>query len=179
MVRFVFILLLGLSLSSPAFAMESLKSHALLSDDVIRLGDLFTGLKSNEDRVLGRGPKPGHHMTLNARTLLRVSKAMDLDWRPISEADRITVTRAATVIDTNAIDQIVTAALEKVGVEGDIRLKYNQPSPELILPPPWARARKSRCGIMTRIQVGFRQISPRPPVTTQLRKSSLAAKLNI
>ena len=135
MVRFVFILLLGLSLSSPAFAMESLKSHALLSDDVIRLGDLFTGLKSNEDRVLGRGPKPGHHMTLNARTLLRVSKAMDLDWRPISEADRITVTRAATVIDTNAIDQIVTAALEKVGVEGDIRLKYNQPSPELILPP--------------------------------------------
>ena len=67
-------------------------------------------------------------MTLNARTLLRVSKAMDLDWRPISEADRITVTRAATVIDTNAIDQIVTAALEKVGVEGDIHQKYNQPA---------------------------------------------------
>ncbi len=46
----------------------SLKYNTLVEDNVITLGDVFTGLDRKADKVLGPAPRPGQDMTLNART---------------------------------------------------------------------------------------------------------------
>ena len=63
----------------------SLKPTSVITEDTIRLGDLFSGLEHKSERVLGMAPRPGQDMVLNARTLMRIAIALDLPWRPTSD----------------------------------------------------------------------------------------------
>jgi len=112
-----------------------LKGDVIISGDMLTVGDIFTGLKPERaSYVLGPAPQPGKTMTLNAQTLLRVAVALDLPWKPISSADKITIRRAATIIDANTIKQTVTGALEAKGLSGHYDLVFSNTAPEMVLP---------------------------------------------
>lgn len=132
------IALAGISLCilpfSAAYAI-GLKDNSLLNDDTIKLGDIFYDLKENEDRVLGNAPRPGQDMVLDANTLLRIAIAMDLSWRPNSNADHITLRRDATIIDYNQIEEALHTALYDEGVFGEYELSVPQSNRQIILPP--------------------------------------------
>lgn len=122
----------------PAMAV-SLKQQSLVQGDVITLGDLFNGLEdSKSGHVLGAAPRPGQDMVLSARTLMRVAKAMDVRWQPASTADVLTVRRAATVIDKDAVSDFIRAALRDEGVDGLYDLSFITGDVEIILPPSFA-----------------------------------------
>ncbi len=112
----------------------SLKKNAVISGDSITLGDLFSGLTHGEDRVLGPAPRPGQDMVLNARTLLRVARALDLPWRPVTTADYIVVKRAASVIGRAQIEDGLRAELAEQGIEGKYNLILPNEAAEIILP---------------------------------------------
>ncbi len=111
-----------------------LKESSVISDDVIKLGDIFYDLKRNNDRVLGNAPRPGEDMVLNARTLLRIAIALDLPWRPSSNSDRVTLSRAATIIKYEQIEEEIFAALDKENVYGDYEITIPAQYHKIILP---------------------------------------------
>ncbi|MBX2834387.1 MAG: flagellar basal body P-ring formation chaperone FlgA [Micavibrio sp.] len=124
--------------SSSANALD-LRYTSIVEGSTITLGDIFAGLEGPElsrkaERVLGAAPRPGTDMVLDARTLLRIALALDLDWRPGSSADQVVIRRAATVIDQDMIENRLKEALAIEGMEGDFNLVIPTVSTEMILP---------------------------------------------
>lgn len=121
-----------------AYALD-LRHHSVVSDNQIRLGDVFTGLNGpglehKADRVLGIAPRPGDEMVLDARTLQRVAIALDLPWRPTSHADQVVLTRAATVIDRALIESVLRDELVAQGLDGAFNMIIPSANSEIILP---------------------------------------------
>jgi len=119
--------------SSKAMAI-GLKENSVVSDNTIKLGDIFYGLKENTDKVLGPAPRPGSEMVLNARTLMRIAIALDLPWRPSSTADYVVLTRSATVLSNSLVEDQLTDALREKGVQGNFNLTLDSSYREIILP---------------------------------------------
>jgi flagella basal body P-ring formation protein FlgA len=133
-----FLVVLGLSvfilvLSSQKALAASLKDVAIISGDVIKLGDVFDGLKQNADYVLGPAPQPGTDMVLNARTLYRIAVAMDLPWRPVTSAEQVTVRRAATIIPEAAVQSALRDALMQEGLQDDFNINVSG-TKDIVLP---------------------------------------------
>jgi flagella basal body P-ring formation protein FlgA len=49
---------------------------------------LFDDAGENADRLLGPGPVPGGRIVVEARQLKAIARQYDVDWRPVSNADR-------------------------------------------------------------------------------------------
>lgn len=131
---FVFCLML-FGLAAHAAHAASLRTQSIVTDDVIRLGDLFNGLQHSHDHVLGAAPRPGEDMVLNAQTLLRVAMAMNLDWRPGNSGDHLVIKRAATIVDADMVEATLRDALYQRGVTGDYNILFQASNPQLVLPP--------------------------------------------
>ena len=127
------ILTLNMGLTQTAHA-QTLKSQALITGNMITLGDLFEGLTQDNDRVLGPAPQPGKEMVLNARTLMRVASAFNLSWRPKTSYDQITLNRDATIIGGTEIERVVRSKLKEDGVNGSFKVSFYQAYPKIILP---------------------------------------------
>src|SRR5215213_2316504 len=66
----------------------TLRNMTTLHAAVVRLSDLFDNAGSNADRVLGPGPGPGGRIVVEARQLKAIAKQYEVDWQPVSSADR-------------------------------------------------------------------------------------------
>lgn len=119
--------------TSNAFAM-GLKSSAVLSGDVITLGDVFYDLPRDADKVLGPAPRPGSEMVLNARDLTRVALAMNLPWRPANAMENISLRRAATMIEGKTVVSVIKQAIVDKGFPGKFDLDLTSGSADIILP---------------------------------------------
>lgn len=127
------LILAGAGVTAFSASPIGLKQDVVVNDSTLKLGDLFTGLTRDNDRVLGAAPAPGQSMTLNARTLMRIAIAMNLSWRPQSNTEQVIVKREATTVNKDYIsDQIKTALLNK-GVTGNYSLN-TESLKDIILP---------------------------------------------
>ena len=112
----------------------SIKHNSMIENNVITLGDVFAGIDHKADKVLGPAPRPGHDMTLNARTLMRIAVAMDLPWRPQSTADQVILSRAATVVGPVMIKDSLKDELRAQGLSGMFELAIVSGVNEIVLP---------------------------------------------
>lgn len=113
----------------------SLKQNSVVSGDTITLGDVFQGLPENHEKVLGLAPQPGQEMVLNARTLLRIAVALDLPWRPTNSGDHIVLTRAASLVDRDMIEEAIRVNLANEGMAGKYKIIIPDSSAQIILSP--------------------------------------------
>jgi len=111
-----------------------IKENSIITDNTIKLGDIFYGLTRDENRILGNAPQPGKDMVLNARTLLRIAKALDLPWRPSSNADQVVLRRDATIISYSQIKETLYTALYDEGIYGDYEISIPARYQKIILP---------------------------------------------
>lgn len=111
-----------------------LKQNSVVTENTIKLGDIFYGLPRDEDRVIGAAPLPGHDMVLNARTLLRIALALDLPWRPTSSNETVVLKRQATIIDQKMITDHIKDALANEGVNGNYTVNLPEGSSQIVLP---------------------------------------------
>ncbi len=122
-----------LIISAQKATAANLKDISIVDSDMLRLGDVFDGLKHNADYVLGPAPQPGQDMVLNARTLYRIAVAMDLPWRPVTSAEQVTIRRAATIIPEARVQDALRDALEQEGVNGTFDITVSG-TKDIILP---------------------------------------------
>ncbi len=111
-----------------------IKENSIITSNVITLGDVFYDLPRGDDKVLGNAPNPNKDMVLNARTLLRIAMAMDLPWRPASNSDKVTLRRAATVIEYDQIKETIYTALYEENIYGDYEINIPSQYHKIILP---------------------------------------------
>lgn len=116
-----------------AFAM-GLKENSVIKENVIRLGDVFYGLDYNADKVLGPAPRPGQDMVLNARTLWRIARASNVNWRPVDLSEQVTLTRAATIISAENIQNELQRELQRKGMPGKFALSFHDQMTQIVLP---------------------------------------------
>ena len=130
----IFAALIGIVVYPHSAAAVSLKTNPIISDNTIMLSDLFTGLPEGKDKALGPAPRPGKDMTLNARTLMRIAIALDLPWRPTHSGEYVVLSRAATVIDSEMIEDVLQNEIAESGVNGTYKLAFAGRLAEIILP---------------------------------------------
>ncbi len=112
----------------------TLKSNSAVEGDKLMLSDVFDDLPKGKERVLGASPEPGQQMVLNARTLLRIATALNLDWRPSYSGETITIKRAATIIPKSDVESAIKTSIEKHGITGDYDLTFTNSFTNIILP---------------------------------------------
>lgn len=124
---------LAIDARQPALAI-GLKHNSIVTENTIKLGDIFYDLPRDNDRILGISPQPGQEMVLNANTLLRIAVALGLDWRPAGAGDQITIKREATIIDQKDITQRLKKALSDQGAQGDFEIGFEDSAQDIVLP---------------------------------------------
>ena len=102
--------------------------------DLVRLGDLFTGVEDQADVAVARAPSPGKVVEVDAYWLAAVAQQHALPWRPRSRLDRLVIERASREIGPEAIAEALRRALAGEGVQGDVDLQLDNPSLRLVLP---------------------------------------------
>lgn len=113
----------------------SLRPVSVINDNVLRVGDIFEGLSEEKaNTVLGPAPQPGKEMVLNASTLMKISSALNLPWRPASTADQITIRREATIIGSDIVETLVKEKLFESGLSDHYRLNMSGGFSDIILP---------------------------------------------
>lgn len=130
----VFTALIGIVVYPHSAAAVNLRTNAIIDDNTIMLSDVFSGLPEGKDKALGPAPRPGKDMTLNARTLMRIAIALDLPWRPAHSGEYVVLSRAATVIDAEMIEQALQDEISESGVHGNYKLAFAGNLNEMILP---------------------------------------------
>ncbi len=112
----------------------TLKTDVVLDGAVLTAADLFDGLdKDKGAKVLGPAPQPGQDMVLNTLTLMQVAAALNIDWKPQSTSDQITVRSASAVVDQDTISDALMKKLQEKGVSGKYSLSFFD-APKLVLP---------------------------------------------
>lgn len=130
----VILIVIGFMIGAKSAFAASLKPVSVVTSDTITLGDIFDNVGRNSDYVVGPSPQPGQDMTLNARTLYRIATALDVQWRPATSMDQITIRRDATVVSYDKIETSLRNALEEKGVNGRFDLKFSGAKPSIVLP---------------------------------------------
>lgn len=93
-----------------AIGSVALKRPSVVSDDVVRLGDLFTGLSSEQAGTpIARAPKLGEKVPLDAAWLARLAAHYRVDWSPRSHLDGTVVEREAILIGAAEVEAEVIA----------------------------------------------------------------------
>ena len=127
----------GLPVSAPSAAEPSavtLKSLALIEDDVVRLGDLFDGLGAAAETAVARAPEPGKTVELGARWLAALARGYELPWQPASRFERILVERHSRVIEAERIQDELLLRLAAQSPQSDFQLSLDNPALEIVLP---------------------------------------------
>jgi len=91
----------------------TLNARIEITSDTVKLGDVFNNAGKYADRPIGRAPDPGKDVTLDARWLLKVARAFNLDWRPASQFETASVIRVSQAIGTTVIRDALTAEIER------------------------------------------------------------------
>ncbi|MGZ9109322.1 MAG: flagellar basal body P-ring formation chaperone FlgA [Micavibrio sp.] len=112
----------------------SLKPNAVLTSDVLTVGDIFENAGRNAEYVLGPAPQPGKDMILNTATLLRIALALDLPWQPSTSADRVVVSRAATIIPAITVTNALSDSLRDKVVDQNFTLDTGAMNLQMVLP---------------------------------------------
>lgn len=112
-----------------------LRRPAIVVGDVVTLGDLFTGLPTDQAGTpIARSPKLGESVPVDAAWLGRLARHYDVAWAPRSHLDGTVVKHDAIVIDAAQVQAEVTKLLE--AQEGGARLDVAIDASGLAIPLP-------------------------------------------
>ena len=112
------ITLLLLTAAFPAGA-ATLRPATTLHSAIVLLRDLFDDPGAEGDRVLGPGPGPGGRIVVEAPQLRAIARQFDVDWRPVSAADRAVLERPGLPMSHDDALGAVRSALVTTGASPD------------------------------------------------------------
>lgn len=85
----------------------------------ILLGDLFSGVVKFAEKPVAYAPQPGKTSVFDARWLGSLARSYGVKWRPVSQYEKVTVTRSSKVINREMIAEEIRAALADYDVGQD------------------------------------------------------------
>ena len=112
-----------------------LKEKATVTDDRIRLGDLFTGLDETLDKkAVAPAPALGKEAVLTYEWLKKLARTNGVVWEPSNEKASVTVYRKADEISKDEISKILTGELQKQGMPEDAEITFQKGDFPVLVP---------------------------------------------
>lgn len=107
-----------------------------ISEEHIRLGHVFSGIEGTQAAayILGPAPEIGRNVVLNAPTLRKLARTFGLDWQSRNNLEQVVITRAATIIEAERIEDAVKSALREQAIHGEHRFSIDPVRQDLVLP---------------------------------------------
>ena len=120
--KILFPILAATMLATPAWG-ATLRPITTLSAPVVRLADLFDGLPSGGELVLGPGPAPGARIVVEAPQLAAIARQFGVSWRPVGGGERAVLERPGRLLPREDILGALRGALIGVGAPEDGELE--------------------------------------------------------
>ncbi|SMF67949.1 flagella basal body P-ring formation protein FlgA [Tistlia consotensis] len=112
-----------------------LKRPAIVSADVVTLGDLFTGLSAEQAGTpIARSPKLGESVPVDAAWLGLLAQHYKVAWQPRSHLDGTVVEHQAIVIGVPEVQDAVTKLLDDESNGEKLEVTVDNPSLSIALP---------------------------------------------
>ena len=126
---------LGAALSFMTFAADAaqLRPTVTVTDDQIRLGDLFDGLTDQADRQVAPAPAPGRQMVYDSDFLQRLAQSYHVDWQPTSTDSKVSITRASRSVGIDDLRGAVVEALSHRAVGGRLQVEFENPALRVVV----------------------------------------------
>lgn len=126
----------GASTDAPEFLERKsmLREHVVVTENVIRLNDLFTNVSERAEAPVAYAPQAGKRAVLDARWLYRVARAYNVDWKPLSTQVSATVERDSISVPMSEIKAEILFALADYNIGADMDLEFSTRMAELHLP---------------------------------------------
>ena len=93
--------------------MVTLNAVVTVNRSTVVLGDLFQGINVKADTAVAYAPAPGKRAIFDARWLVRLAKAHQINWQPMSVDAHVVVVRKSTVIGRDEIEDRLSQALRE------------------------------------------------------------------
>ncbi len=124
-----------LLLSTPAMAAGQviLKKDAMISDNVVTVGDIFENAGPHADHILAPAPAAGDSMILGSYDLQRIATAFDYNWQPMPGMNQIVLQRAVTEVEKSDIARMVEAAVQDKMGSRDLEVSIDSVIPRLTM----------------------------------------------
>src|SRR5580698_3729914 len=110
----------------------ALRTRTTLNGPQVYLHDLFEDAGANADRLLGPGPGPGGRIVVESRQLKAIARQYDVDWQPISHADRAVLEWPGRPLERADVLRAVRAALVAQGAAPDCDVVIPGFSPPIV-----------------------------------------------
>lgn len=110
---FCLTLLCLLAAASPALAAPALIHSVVVEGSTVHLGDVFSDAGAKAGLVIAAAPAPGQHVVYDANVLLQLARSNSLDWKPSSNYEQASISRASQSITPEMIKALVVAELGK------------------------------------------------------------------
>ncbi len=115
-----------------------LRQDIALTGEMVRLGDIFTGLDTQADTPIAKAPKPGRRVVLDARWLAALARKYGVNWQPASRLVSTTLGRAVTRITTEDLRAEIDAFMQ--GQSGaDIGVRLDRKTAQIAVPAEYGR----------------------------------------
>ena len=112
-----------------------LKEKATVTDDQIRLGDLFSGLDEAADKkVVAPAPALGKEAILTFEWLKKLAKTNKIAWEPANEKISVTIRREADEIAKDEIAQIISKELKAQGMPENAEIVFQKGDFPVLVP---------------------------------------------
>jgi flagella basal body P-ring formation protein FlgA len=133
--RFIIALLAALVLGcAPRAEATTLKPHAVVHADAVRIGDIFEDAGSVADVPFMRAPSHARRIVLDALSLEDLATGYGLTWRPATRLERVVIERPGRMIGSDEIAVAMRDALIREGASATAAIEFFGRKPELGVP---------------------------------------------
>ncbi|NQV58655.1 MAG: flagellar basal body P-ring formation protein FlgA [Alphaproteobacteria bacterium] len=122
----IIVFLAATAIAQAALGQVRLRAQATTENDVITLGDLFTGVESLAGEEVGPAPAPGRRATYKAEHLIAIARAHGLKWSPASSVSRAVVSRGGEIVDEAEITELLRREFRQKGAVGRVIIRLNK-----------------------------------------------------
>ncbi len=118
--------LAAFSITQAALGQVRLRAQATVKDDVVTLGDLFTGVDALAGQEVGPAPSPERRAVYKAQHLIAIARAHGLNWSPASSVSRAVVTRGGEIVNEAEIVELLRREFRRNGAVGRVKIRLNR-----------------------------------------------------
>jgi flagella basal body P-ring formation protein FlgA len=136
MTAFLWIAILSL-VAMPALGTEDIiqpRQSVAVSGNVVKLGDLFTGVGDKANVAVAYAPQPGKRAIFDSRWLTKTAKRHGLAWQAAGIHEYVVVERESQTIKREEIEDAILAALFDQGLAKDMKVELSNPMMRLHVP---------------------------------------------
>jgi flagella basal body P-ring formation protein FlgA len=109
----------------------SLRPHAAVHGDTVRLADIFDDAGPAGDTAVLRAPAPGKRYALDAAWLAEAARVHGIAWRPHHRYERVVIERIGRSFSAEDIHAALRAALEREGAPADTQIEFAGRAPDI------------------------------------------------